>query len=71
MASWTKLEIYDISGKLVATILEGWRPAGYHEVTFDGSHLGSGLYFYRIQAGDPGAGKGRSFMQTRKFLLLR
>jgi hypothetical protein len=36
---------------------------GSYEVRFDGSNLESGVYFYRIQAGD--------FVQTRKLLLLK
>jgi hypothetical protein len=37
--------------------------AGYHDVRFDASALSSGVYFYRLQAGD--------FVQTRKLLLIR
>ncbi|MFH1735306.1 MAG: T9SS type A sorting domain-containing protein [bacterium] len=46
------LSIYDISGRLVATVVDGWRTAGYHEVAFEAGHLASGVYIYRIQAGD-------------------
>jgi hypothetical protein len=44
--------VYDLAGREVATLVNGWREAGSHEVTFDASHLASGLYFARIQAGD-------------------
>jgi hypothetical protein len=37
--------------------------AGVHEVKFDGSNLASGVYFYRLQAGD--------FTQTKRLLLLK
>jgi hypothetical protein len=36
----------------VATLVNGWREAGAHEVTFDGSALASGMYFMQMQAGD-------------------
>jgi hypothetical protein len=50
------LGIYDISGRLVETLVDGWRSAGKHELTFDASDLPSGMYVYRIQAGDWSAG---------------
>ena len=50
VAGWAKLEIYNISGKSVATALEGWCAAGYHDVPFDGSGLTSGVYLFRLSA---------------------
>jgi hypothetical protein len=46
------LKIYDVSGRKVADLVNGWREAGSHAVTFDGSALASGVYLYRIEAGD-------------------
>jgi hypothetical protein len=57
------LSVYDISGRLVATLTNGWRGAGMHEVTFDASNLASGLYIYRIKAGD--------FTAVRKMVLMK
>jgi hypothetical protein len=51
-ASIVNLSIYDISGRLVATLANGYRDAGMHEVTFDGSGLVSGVYLYRLNAGE-------------------
>ncbi len=46
------LKIYDITGRLVTTLVNGWREAGYHEASFDANGLASGMYIYRIKAGD-------------------
>lgn len=51
-AGWISVDIYDISGRQVTTLVNGWRDAGSHVVTFDGSSLTSGVFLYRIQAGD-------------------
>jgi hypothetical protein len=51
VASRVKLGVYDISGRLVSELVNGWREAGLHEVAFDGSNLASGIYLYRLQAG--------------------
>jgi len=50
--SHVELNVFDISGRRVATLVDGWREAGVHEVTFDGSGVPSGVYLYRLQAGD-------------------
>jgi hypothetical protein len=50
--SLVSLRVYDVSGRLVATLVEGQQEAGTHKVTFDGSKLASGLYFVRMQAGE-------------------
>jgi hypothetical protein len=46
-----KLTVYDTAGRPVATLVNGGREPGNHQVTFDGSNLPSGLYFYRLTAG--------------------
>ncbi|TKJ42429.1 hypothetical protein CEE37_01740 [candidate division LCP-89 bacterium B3_LCP] len=57
------LAVYDISGRLVAELINGWRDAGVHEVTFDASDLASGIYLYRIEAGE--------FSASGKMVLLK
>jgi parallel beta-helix repeat protein len=51
-ANLMNLSIYDITGRLVATLVDGWRESGYHTVTFNASELASGLYFCRLKAGE-------------------
>ncbi len=51
-ASFVNLTVYDINGRQVAELVNGWRDMGVHEVTFDGANLSSGVYIYRLEAGD-------------------
>jgi len=57
------LKVYDVLGREVRTLVNEEKPAGSYTVKFDASSCSSGVYFYRIQAGD--------FVQTRRLLLLR
>ena len=57
------LAVYDITGRQVAEVINGWRNSGSHEITFDGSNLASGVYLYRLKAGD--------FTTTGKMVLLK
>jgi hypothetical protein len=51
-ASEVKMSVYDISGRQVAELVNGWRDAGVHNATFDASGLSSGVYLARLKAGD-------------------
>lgn len=51
-AARVKLSVYDVSGRLVATLADGWRDAGAHQVSFDASDLAAGVYVYRLTAGN-------------------
>ena len=57
------LIVYDINGREVARIVNGWYPSGTHQAVFDGSELASGIYFAKIVAGN--------FSQTRKLVLVK
>jgi len=50
-ASSVKLEVYSLSGQKVATLLDRNLAPGVYRETFDGSRLASGMYIYRLQAG--------------------
>jgi hypothetical protein len=74
--SEVKLSVYDILGREVAVLVNERKGPGSYEVRFDGSNLASGVYFYRLQVGDLSTGSGpraesKSFVQTRKLLLLK
>ncbi len=46
------LSIYDMTGKLVGEIANGWYSAGKYVVSFNATNLSSGVYLYRLQAGN-------------------
>jgi parallel beta-helix repeat protein len=58
-----QLMVYDLLGRRVETIIDEERQAGQHQVTWDASGHSSGIYFYRIEAGD--------FTETKKMILLK
>ncbi|HTR98105.1 MAG TPA: DUF3160 domain-containing protein [Bacteroidota bacterium] len=57
------LGIYNSLGQCVATLVNGVLDAGYHAAHFDGAGLASGVYFYRLRAGD--------FVQTKGLVLMK
>jgi hypothetical protein len=61
--SHVTIAVFNTLGQQVAILQNGEQDAGYHELPFNASHLPSGLYFYRLQAG--------SYIETRKCLLLK
>ncbi len=58
-----KLTVYDLLGRQVKILVDEYRQAGVHTVTLDASHLTSGIYFYRLQAGE--------ITGTKRMLLLK
>jgi hypothetical protein len=57
------LEVYDILGERVATLISERLTAGKYRYDWDGGSLASGVYLYRIQAGD--------YVDSKKMILLR
>ncbi|TKJ41571.1 hypothetical protein CEE37_03120 [candidate division LCP-89 bacterium B3_LCP] len=50
--SLVNLSVYNINGELVAELVDGYRSAGRYDVTFSASGFTSGVYFYKLTAGD-------------------
>lgn len=57
------LKIYDILGKEIATLVNEKQAPGYKEIDFNGSNLASGVYIYRLSAGD--------FVSIKKMMLIK
>jgi hypothetical protein len=51
-ASRVSLKVYDSAGRLVTTLVNGRQETGQHQISFDGSNLAAGVYFYRLTAGE-------------------
>jgi len=73
--SLVRIEIYDISGRTIKSLVEEQTPAGVHQLKWDGrndfgNQVSSGVYFYQIQA-VPNTGSGGIYNETRKMMLLR
>jgi hypothetical protein len=58
------LKIYDVLGREVKTLVNGFQQAGIHTVNFNAEGLTSGVYFYKMEA-------GKNFSSFRKMILLR
>lgn len=61
--SHVTLTVYDILGREIKTLVNSQQKAGTHKLLFDGSNLSSGLYLYKMKAGN--------FVQTRKMFLIK
>jgi len=57
------IKIYDILGREVKTLINEFKKAGYYDISFDGTNLATGVYFYRIEAGE--------FVQSKKMVLVK
>jgi hypothetical protein len=55
--------VFNVLGQVVATLTDGKQEAGKHSIKFDASRFSSGIYFYRITAGN--------FVAAKKMMLLK
>ena len=62
-ADFVTIKVYNLLGEVVATLVDGEKPVGKYEVTFNGNNLSSGIYIYKMQAG--------RFSAAKKFVLMK
>ncbi len=65
------LTVHNLSGQTVAVLVDRHLAAGNHSIEFNGSEIASGVYFYRIQSGNPSTNSGAGFVELRKMILLK
>lgn len=61
--SFVTVKIYNVMGSEIQTLINEYKEAGVHQLTFIGSKLPAGVYFYTLQAGD--------YSSTKKMILLK
>ena len=61
--NYVSIIVYDVLGREVAKLVDGYRVAGQHTVVFDAGGLSSGTYFYTLRTGD--------FFQSKKMVLTK
>ncbi len=60
---FVSLKVYDVLGNEIATLINEEKPAGSYEAEFDANGLSSGVYFYKLTAGD--------FIMAKKMILTK
>jgi hypothetical protein len=63
VGGFVRITVHDMLGREIATLTDEYKPAGIHEVEFHAAEFSSGVYIYRLQAGE--------YVESRKLLLLR
>ena len=62
-ASFVTLKVYDILGREINTLVNKEQKVGVYKIQFNSNKLSSGVYFYKITAGN--------FVNTKKFIILK
>lgn len=63
LKNFVTIKVYDVNGKEIAELINAEKQAGENLIEFNGSNLSSGVYYYKLTAGD--------FSQVRKMILVK
>ena len=63
MKSFVTLKVYDLLGREITTLVNSYQQVNHYSLSFDAGNLASGMYIYKLKAGD--------FVQTRKMVFIR
>ncbi|MCX7833885.1 MAG: T9SS type A sorting domain-containing protein [Ignavibacteria bacterium] len=62
-ACFVYIKVYDVLGRVVSTLVNEYKDAGHYSITFDGTNLPSGVYFYKMEAD--------KFSDTKRMLIIK
>ncbi len=68
--SYVTLKIYDVLGREIAKLVDGFQEAGYKSIEFNASNLASGVYFYKLVTSPLGL-SGSNYTSVKKMLFIR
>lgn len=68
---FVNLKIYNLLGQKVATLVSKKLISGSYKYTWDASQYASGVYFYKLEAGDPSTSSGQRYIKTKKLIFLK
>ena len=79
VGSWQTIKIFDLLGQEIANLVNEGKAIGTYEVSWNAANLPSGVYIYKMKAGDPSIlrqaqyrlSSGQVFVETRKMVLLK
>ncbi|MBA4250859.1 MAG: hypothetical protein C0425_00845 [Chlorobiaceae bacterium] len=71
MKSQVSLKVYDILGRVVASLIDEEQLAGVYNIEFNSIGLSSGIYFYKLVASQTSDSRVNNFTETRKMILMR
>ena len=66
-----QLKVYDLLGKEIKTLVNAEQQPGNYEVTFNGSGLPSGIYFYKLKVFSLNSSTQKNFIKTKKLILIK
>ncbi|HEV7620709.1 MAG TPA: T9SS type A sorting domain-containing protein, partial [Flavisolibacter sp.] len=61
-AGIVRITLFDMNGRIVRTLINGWQSEGTHKLIFDTGNIIPGLYYYRMETG--------TFRDTKKMTIL-
>ncbi len=62
-ATHIKIKLYDVSGREILTLFQGYKTPGKYQISFSGENLSSGVYFYRFDS--------KTYSETKKMILIK